>query len=317
MATLLGGLCQRIQGVVVVGMIAAGIPAFNEEKTIGSVVLSASRFVDQVIVVDDGSTDATAEIAKLAGATVITHGRNLGYGAAIRSCLDYARSDGIQYIVIFDADGQHRPEQIPKVLEPLLQGRADLSIGSRFVNRNLGENVPMYRRLGIGLITRMANLGAHSDTRVEDAQSGFRAYSRRAIDAIEVHESDMGASVEILWEAGKKGLKVEEVPIRIDYDVDGSTKGPMQHGLEVMASMVRYAETEHPLLVFSIPGLAIFVGGLFLGVNVIHRYYTFRELPVGFALITVLTLTAGMLLGFTGLTLHAVISVAKRFRQYT
>src|SRR5439155_16918370 len=135
--------------------VLAAIPAFNEQKTIGSIVLTARRYASKVIVVDDGSNDETAWIAEQAGATVVHHPTNRGYGAALRSCFDYARNNDFAVLVILDGDGQHRPEMIPKVAAPISEGKADISIGSRFLDGHHSHGVPRYRKFGIGLITRL------------------------------------------------------------------------------------------------------------------------------------------------------------------
>lgn len=302
------------------GEILAAIPAHNEAKTIGSLVLEARRYADEVAVVDDGSTDGTAWIAEQAGATVIRHQVNQGYGAALRTCFQYARFNGTRVLVILDGDGQHRPEAIPHVIDPVLRGRADICIGSRFLDQSSAQKVPLYRRFGINVLTKLTNLRSRGNGKVRDAQSGFRAYSRRAVDAIEPMESGMGASAEILWEADKKGMNVAEVPVQVDYGVKGSedsSEGPVRHALGVIVSMLRYVETERPLATFGIPGLVTFMLGIGIGLDVINKYYSSqepRELAVGLALITILLIVLGMLLSFTALILHAVINAHRRMR---
>ncbi len=297
-----------------IGKIVAAIPSFNEGKTIGSVVLGAAPYVNEVVVLDDGSTDDTSWIAEQAGATVIRHKENRGYGAATRTCLEYARKNGIEILVMLDGDGQHRPEAIPRVVNPIEKGIADICIGSRFLEPQSIRGVPRYRRLGIRILTGLTNLGTRRSGPLRDAQSGFRAYSREAIEALDPREVDMGASAEILWEADRRGLRVVETPIEVDYNVEGSTKGPLQHGLNVIGSMIRYIETEHALLSFGVPGLILFMVGLSLGMNVLNRYSQTAELAVGLALTTVLLIILGLLMGFTGLILHAVINANRRLR---
>src|SRR5205809_2660836 len=138
-----------LRRALVESRIVASIPAYNEGPTIGSVVLKARQFASEVVVNDDGSTDDTANTAALAGANVIRHPTNMGYGAAIKTCLDYARGSGADILVILDGDGQHRAELIPLVAAPVVKGEADVSIGSRFLNPGTSEGVPRYRRFGI------------------------------------------------------------------------------------------------------------------------------------------------------------------------
>src|SRR5437879_2030057 len=303
-----------LRRALVESRIIAAIPAYNEGATIGSVVLKARQFASEVVVIDDGSTDDTANTAALAGARVIHHHANMGYGAAIKTCLNHARENGVDILVILDGDGQHRAELIPLVAEPVVKGEADVSIGSRFLNPRGSEGVPRYRRFGIGLITKLTNLGTHHNRKVRDAQSGFRAYSRAAIEAVDPLETNMGASTEILWEADRKGLRIVEVPIVVDYHASLSASGPVQHGLSVIGSMIRYVETKHALMVFAFPGLILFLVGLGLGFYVLDTYNQNHIPALGLAMVTVLVTVVGLLLGFTGMILHAVINATGRHR---
>src|SRR2546428_6903370 len=170
---------------------------------------------------------------------------------------------------------------IPEVVAPVNQGKADVSIGSRFLDGKKAGGVPGYRKFGIRVITKLTNLGTRHTGKITDAQSGFRAYSRAAIVEIDPLETDMGASAEILWEADRKSLRIVEVPIEIDYTRGRSTRGPVQHGLSVIGSMVRYVETKHALLFFSVPGFILLLTGLALGLYVVDSYYRTTQLAVG------------------------------------
>jgi glycosyltransferase involved in cell wall biosynthesis len=292
--------------------VLVAIPAFNEAPTIGSIVLQARKYADEVVVVDDGSTDDTAWVAEQAGAQIIHHESNLGYGAALRSCFERARENSEDVMVILDGDGQHDPSAIPRVLDPVVRGRADVSVGSRFLNGKNGNGVPPYRRLGIGFLTRLTNLGTRKGVELRDAQSGFRAYSRKAIELIDPREADMGASTEIIWDADQNNLRIVEVPINVTYNRNGSTKGPVRHGMSVMGSMLVYIETKHALLTFGIPGLLLLATGLGLGFTVVQNYQATHELAVGLALVTLMLVLVGALLMFSGLILHAVINANRR-----
>ncbi len=265
-----------------------------------------------MLVADDGSTDKTALIAERAGAKVLRHETNQGYGAAIRTCLEYARNNGTDVLVILDGDGQHRPESIPAVVDPVARGVADICIGSRFLDLRTSSKVPSYRRFGIRLLTSLTNLRTRRNGHLRDAQSGFRAFSRAAIETIDPRENAMGASVEMLWDADKHGLRIAEVPVEVDYEHKASSQGPLQHGVSVIGSMIRYVETEHALLFFGVPGLVLILVGLGLGASAIDTFYRTSRFPMGPALVTMLILVLGLLFSFTALILHAVINATRR-----
>jgi glycosyltransferase involved in cell wall biosynthesis len=195
--------------------VVVGIPAFNEETSIAKVILEAQKYVDAVVVCDDGSSDMTEAIAKRLGAYVVRHKQNLGYGASIRSLFKRAREMDADVLVTLDADGQHNPEEIPAIINPITHGTADLVIGSRFIDTDGTKEMPLYRRLGAKLITKLVN--GSSKNGISDAQSGFRAYNRNALARLSPFEAGMGASVEILLNASKHDLEVCEVPSSCKY----------------------------------------------------------------------------------------------------
>ena len=280
-------------------VIVAGIPAFNEEKTIAKVVLLAQRHVDKIIVCDDGSSDLTGEIARGLDATVIQHERNLGYGAAIKSLFEEARAIDADVMVTLDADGQHNPEDIPKLLKPIQKNEADIVIGSRLLG-GAGKGIPRYRRIGIKLITKMSN-GAIKG-KISDAQSGFRAYNKRAVQSLRLHEDGMGISTEILMKAGGHNLKVREVSIGANYKgVETSTHNPLRHGIAVIMAILRVIFYERPLRFLGIPGATLFLAGIVLGLIFYFNYYwasPSRFIPIIFYASVALTLI-GYLAVFT------------------
>jgi glycosyltransferase involved in cell wall biosynthesis len=226
--------------------VAVGIPAFNEEMPIAKVILRARRYSDFVVVVDDGSTDDTRRIAEALGARVISHGRRMGYGAAISSCFEAARSLGADVLVTLDADGQHDPGEIPKLLAPIKDGSADIVVGSRFSNDSNAGQTPAYRAAGIRLLTSLSDAASH--LQLTDAQCGFRAYNRNAIERVAPTEQGMGASAEMLMKSSEENLRVLEVPVTVRYArLETSTHNPLYHSLEVVASIIKFTSMRHPL----------------------------------------------------------------------
>lgn len=287
--------------------IVVGIPAFNEETMIAKIVLEAQKHADAVVVCDDGSSDATGEIAKRLGAYVVCHERNMGYGASIKDLFRCARELNADVLVTLDADGQHAPEEIPRIVKPIVRGTADLVIGSRFIEPHGTKEMPFYRRIGAQLITKLVN--GSSKNGLSDAQSGFRAYNRQAIDFLSPLEVGMGASVEILLKASKHDLKVCEVPSSCKYnngDVATSTENPVTHGIGVIMSIVKFIVAERPLMFLGIPGLLCLFAGLGLGLWVLQIYATAHYIATYSALASVAFVLIGFLIFSTSLTLYAI-----------
>jgi len=281
--------------------IIAAMPCFNEERCIGSVVLKAKKYVNSVIVIDDGSTDATAEVAAAAGAEVYQHGQNRGYGAAIRSALEKGRQLGADILVILDGDGQHDPKDIPSLVKPIVSGEADVVIGSRFLGE--GQRPPLYRRMGQRVLTAVTNLG--SGQKVSDSQSGFRAYSPKALSALNLTEEGMSVSSEIQFAIRKSGLKIQEVPINVSY-VDKARRNPVGHGMGVLSRVLVLFSLRQPLLLFGMPGVVLLIAGLGIGTRVLSIYGSTRQLAIGNALGAVLLCLVGLLGLFVGLMLQAM-----------
>lgn len=289
------------------------IPCYNEERTIGTVILKAKQYADEILVIDDGSTDKTAQIAAYAGATVMRHGGNKGYGAAIQSCFSYARDQEYDVLTILDGDGQHDADHLQTVMQPIIDDKADISIGSRFLDETNGKTVPSYRRLGIWVITRFTNAGSKDQNhRVKDSQSGFRSYSRKAIESIDPKDANMGVSSEILMQGRKHQLYFTEVPISVNYEGDTSTQGPVGHGLGVIVSIFKYLEVEHSLLFFGVPGLIMFSIGLFFGFQEYLNYQAVSYLRLSYVIVALSGLVLGAISGMTGLILHAVVNASRR-----
>ena len=281
--------------------IISAIPCFNEERFIGSVVLKAKRYVDRVIVIDDGSTDATAKVATEAGARVYRNKQNQGYGAAIRNAIAKGQNLRVDILVILDGDGQHDPKDIPKLVRPIIDEKADVAVGSRFLGK--GEKPPLYRRLGQRVLTNATNVG--SGQRISDSQSGFRAYSKKALKELNLTESGMSVSSEIQFAVSRSGLRVAEVPIAISYS-EKAKRNPVGHGAGVLSRLAVLITLRKPMLILGLPGLGFLAGGLFLGIRVLLRYSEVREVAIGNAFGAVLLSLVGLLTLFTLLMLLAM-----------
>jgi len=286
---------------------AIGIPAYNEEKNIGSIILRLKKFSDTIIVCDDGSTDLTVEIAERMGAKVIKHQKNQGYGAAIKTIFQNVSKMNIEGLVTFDADGQHRIQDIEKVLHPIKKNLADIVIGSRFLEES--ENIPKYREVGIKAITELTNFVG--GTKITDSQSGFRAYSKKVLEKIKPTESGMGISTEILIKAQKLEFKIVEVPIIVTYEGETSTHNPVSHGSSVIFSTLKYVAIERPLTFYGIPGVIFLCIGLFFAAWAIQIFSIERQLITNIALIGGGGIILGTVLVITATILHSIVSVVR------
>jgi glycosyltransferase involved in cell wall biosynthesis len=286
------------------GRTLAAIPCFNEEARIGSVILSARQYVDEVLVVDDGSTDESARIAEEAGATVITHSKNRGYGGAIRTCFDYARERFVDVMVVLDGDGQHAATEIPEFLQTVSDTDADIVIGSRFLEETI--TMPLYRRVGAKVLD-IATL-ASGKVRTTDSQSGYRAYDRRAIEQIAITDDAMGAGSEILAQGVEHGLTIAEVPIRVRYDLDDtSSQHPVTHGIDVLSSLVWRIAEKRPFSYLGLPGAAFILVALGAGVQSTGDYLrTGHFVALPYALVISILMIVGITGLFTGLTLNII-----------
>jgi glycosyltransferase involved in cell wall biosynthesis len=284
----------------------ACIPAYNEEDTIQKIVTKSLPHVDRVVVCDDGSTDDTAKIARDAGAIVISQS-NQGYGAAISSLFDYSRKENAQIMVTLDGDGQHNPDQIPLLIDAITAHNVDVAIGSRFLDDT--TQASGYRKTGIKIITSASNYG--TNFKISDSQSGFRAYSKDAIDAIHPTEQGMSVSTEILLKISNKGLSVAEVPITISYQGDTSEQHSVTHGVGVLANTIKYVSIKHPLQFYGIPGLTLIIAGLVLGGLFLDRYLNDQVVFYGSLLGSIILFLLGAILSVTAIILFSMANLIR------
>jgi len=280
--------------------VLAGLAAYNEARYVGSIVVQARQYVDEVIVVDDGSTDNTARVAELAGATVIRHGENRGKGAAVQSILAEAKKRKPDVLVLLDADAQHDPNEIPALVKPVSQG-FDLVIGSREAQK---DKTPKYRRIGQKVIFGSSRLA--SGTKVADSESGFRALSPRAINELDLKAQGFAIESEMITFAADKNLKITEVPISNIYTKDGSTLNPVRQGIDVLSRIIVMISQRRPLFFFGLAGIILLIVALIFGIRVINIALETGNLAIGSTILTTMFIIAGMLSIFTGVILNAV-----------
>jgi len=287
--------------------IVIGIPAYNEEKNIGSIILKLKQKYDKIIVCDDGSTDMTYSISTALGAVVVKHKKNQGYGAAIRTIFDEFKKTDSDILVTFDADGQHKISEIESMVKPILENTADIVIGSRFLGKTI--DLPKYRKIGIKTITGLTN--AITGTKISDSQSGFRAYSKKTLNQISLIESGMGISTEILIKSSKKNMRIFEVPITILYSETTHSQEPISHGTSVIMSTIKHVVIERPLLYYGLTGLCFLILGLFFGAWTLQIYSTEKVVMTNMALMSIGGVILGTILLISATILYSIVNVVK------
>ncbi|MFB6105932.1 MAG: glycosyltransferase family 2 protein [Halobacteriaceae archaeon] len=241
--------------------VLVAVPAYDAAETVGDVVEMARAVADVVLVVDDGSSDDTAAVARAAGAVVVSHDRNRGYGAALKTAFREAADRGAEHLVTLDADGQHDPADVPKLVERQRTTGAGVVVGSRYA---VGSEtaLPLVRSVGLAVVNVLTNLSmgrVRPRSWVRDTQSGYRAYSRAAVTslttALDVGDG-MWASTDILYHVDREGFGVEEVGTTIRYDVPrSSSEGALGHGVGLIRNIVGALQHAHPLVSLGAPGL--------------------------------------------------------------
>jgi glycosyltransferase involved in cell wall biosynthesis len=283
------------------GSVVVAIPAYNEDRFIGSLVLKLRGRDRKVLVVDDGSTDATARVAEAAGATVVSHETNKGKTAAVETIFEQARRMGADALVLLDGDSQHDPADVDRLAAPILAGEADMVVGSRFAG--VRSTIPRWRVVGQHALTLATNVG--SGLSLSDTESGYRAFSRRALEEMRFNARGFALEPATQFQAKQRGWKVLEVPIQVHYE-DPMKRNPVWHGVGQLDAILRLVAEHRPLLFFGLPGLVVFLAGMFLGFQVVRIYDATQQLAVGYSLITVLLVIVGVLSIFVGIMLHAI-----------
>jgi len=280
--------------------IIAALPAYNEEKYIGTVVLKTRQYVGEVIVVDDGSTDQTGNVARLAGAIVIQHKRNKGKGAGIQTILAEVKKRNPNILVLLDADSQHNPNEIPNLIKVISEG-FDLIIGSRVWK---GSNVPRYRRTGQRVLSYLSHV--LSREKVADSECGLRAFSLKAIAELKLKQNGFAVEAEMIAAAAERDLKIKEIPISAIYTKDGSTLNPIVHGVGNLAAIIAMISERRPLFFFGLFGFILTVAGFIAGARVLYTISLEGGIAIGTALLSIFFLIIGIFSIFTGIILNVL-----------
>jgi glycosyltransferase involved in cell wall biosynthesis len=246
---------------------------------------------------------------------VIRHEKNLGYGAAIQSLFRRTRELNADVLITLDADGQHDPDEIPALLKPILKENADIAVGSRFLGKERRlEDAPLYRRLGVKAITKL--IGFAVTGQMSDAQHGFRAYCRKALEGLRLFEDGMGVSVEILLKASEQELRVIEVPMHCNYKgLETSTHGSLRHGVNIVMSIARLMGEEKPLLFFGMPGAVSLLVGVLFGVWMMQIYALEHQIVTNIALASITFVLIGLFAIFTAITLHTISRLTQKLNK--
>ncbi|MBC8502472.1 MAG: glycosyltransferase family 2 protein [Nitrosopumilus sp.] len=287
------------------------IPAFNESYAIGELIDKIKKNIEMVVVCDDGSTDDTKKIAMEHGAIVIEHEKKLGKGEALKTLFNYAKKSDADIMVTIDGDGQFLPEEIPNLIKPIVDDKADVVIGYRFDD---ADQMPTYRKVGNKVLDKVTNLAA--DLPFRDSQGGFRAYSRKAFEKIRFSTSGFGIDAEILVNAVNSGLRVAEEKVTVIYDTGGktSTKNPISHTSEVVFSLIDLIAQRHPLRFLGLPGILLIALGIVLTIHVLDVFNEIRYFSIPFTLGAFGSLALGLILLLMSVILYSISSSTKNLR---
>jgi glycosyltransferase involved in cell wall biosynthesis len=287
------------------------IPAYNESYAIGNLIDKIKKDIEMVVVCDDGSTDDTKKIAIDHGAIVIEHRKKLGKGEALKTLFNYTKKSDADIMVTIDGDGQFLPEEIPNLIKPIIDDKADVVIGYRFDDV---DQMPTYRKIGNKVLDKVTNLAA--DLPFRDSQGGFRAYSRKAFEKIRFSTSGFGIDAEILVNAANSGLRIVEEKVTVIYDTGGktSTKNPISHTSEVVFSLIDLIAQRHPLRFLGIPGILLIIFGIILTIHVLDVFNEIRYFSIPFTLGAFGSLALGLILLLMSVILYSISSSTKNLR---
>jgi glycosyltransferase involved in cell wall biosynthesis len=279
--------------------ITAILPAFNKEVHIGTLVLQTKKYVDNVVVIDDGSSDRTGEMAKLAGAKVIRHPSKMGNGAALKSGFEYVGRNGAKVIVTMDFDGELNPDYIPILINPIIKGEADVVNGSMHM-----EKSHFYQFIGKYNLDNVLN----SNTRLSttDTQSGIQAFARHTLTAFKFKSNGKTTGNDMLKDAANAGLRVKEVEIGMKQSVDFTTPNHGNYIIKTLVKMLEDIELCRPLYYLTIPGMLCTIFGMGLGLDILKDFFIGENLKFWPMLFMIVLTLLGVFMAFTGIILHSV-----------
>jgi len=285
------------------------IPAYNEEKTIAKLIVDIKKYSDKIIVIDDGSTDYTSKIVKEMGVKLIQHQKNLGKGAALRNGFAEAMTYSPDVVVTIDADGQHNPSAIPKLIEPIINGNADVVIGSRSDKTKM----PKYRKIGLKAINFLNRKASKS--KIKDFQSGFRAYSNKSFKVVAQETfQDYAAEFEQLESLSRKGFEIEEVPVEFRYEgLDKtSSKNFLTHGGELILASLFMIISRRPILYLALPGTIMLLVGLFYGFYALFLFNVDRYFSIPMSVLAVFLLIIGTLFLLSSMFIYVIAKMPNK-----
>ena len=296
--------------------VGVAIPARNEKRAIGSMVVLCKEHVDSVLVIDDGSTDKTGLIAKLAGAEVITHKTNLGKGGAIITALKWAQNSKIDILVLVDGDGQHDPDAIPDLIRPIFHGEADITIGSRWHHEKGLKEMPFHRIFGNWVLSTATSLSLKK--LIKDSQSGYRAFHKRTIPTLmKAMETGFAVESEMLTLADNAGFKWVEIGIFASYGngLDTSTEGALYHGLSVLGKVLKVLRVHKPVRFFGFLSMVSFLSVVGIAFWGRIMYPEEKLLPLGVLYAIASFMIIGGFFMFSGIMLAGMNRISERILQ--
>jgi glycosyltransferase involved in cell wall biosynthesis len=288
------------------GSVLVAVPAYNEERFIGSVVHGILLQGYRCLVIDDGSSDRTAEIAAAAGAIVERHATNLGKAGALNTAFSIAREMETSMLVVMDGDWQHDPQEIRDLIRPIDDGEAEIVTGSRFLRTARGR-VPSVRKMGMRVLTAASN--AASGQPMTDTLSGFRAFSRPALNALSFKSTGFSVEFEMQFLTTALGLRHVEVPITARYD-DPPKRNVLRYGMTALDGLIRLTARFRPLLFIGLPSVVALIAGILLGGAVIDSYQQASGVAGGLAALALALVVTGSIGLFAAIVLHVLRSIS-------